>query len=69
MLKIPFDSAFPRICPGKDFALRTIFINIAFILAVFDIEAPAGQKIEPKFHVAAVRCVVFLFFFFFASVL
>jgi len=47
-----------RICPGKWFALRTLFLNIACTLAVFDIEAPAGEKLEPKFHESPVRFVM-----------
>ena len=47
-----------RICPGKVFALRTQFLNIACTLAVFDIEAPAGEKLEPKFREYVVRYVI-----------
>ena len=49
----PFD----RICPGRWFALRVLFLNIACTLAVFDIEAPVGEKLEPKFHESHVRYV------------
>jgi len=48
-----------RICPGRSFALRTLFLNIACALAVFDIEAPAGEKLEPKFRESPARFVVF----------
>jgi len=51
---MPFD----RICPGRWFALRTVFLNIACTLAVFDIEAPAGEKLEPKFHESPIRFVM-----------
>ena len=44
-----------RICPGRWFALRTLFLNIACTLAVFDIEVPPGEKLEPKFHESHVR--------------
>lgn len=63
--EIPFDSIFSRICPGKYFALRFLFLNISRTLAAFDIEPPAGQKIEAEFYEAAIRCVmvpVFLYF-------
>jgi len=39
-----------RICPGRHFAIRTIFLNIACILTLFDIEAPIGEKLEAKFN-------------------
>jgi len=51
---MPVDS----ICPGKWFALRILFLNIACTLAVFDIEAPAGEKLEPKYHESIVRYVM-----------
>jgi len=47
-----------RICPGKLFALRALFLTISCTLAVFDIEAPAGEKLEPKFHESLSRYVV-----------
>jgi len=47
--------AIVRICPGRWFALRSLFINIACTLAVFDIEAPVGEKLEPKFHESHIR--------------
>jgi len=61
--EIPFDSIFLRICPGKYFALRSLFLNISCTLAAFDIEPPAGQKIEVEFYEAAVRCVMVPVFF------
>ena len=39
-----------RICPGKYFALRTLFLNVACTLAVFNIEPPTGEKVEAKFY-------------------
>jgi len=39
-----------RICPGRYFAMRTLFINIACILTIFDIEAPIGEKLEARFN-------------------
>ena len=51
---MPVDS----ICPGRWFALRTLFLNIACTLAVFDIEAPAGEKLEPKFRDSLARYVM-----------
>jgi hypothetical protein len=60
--EIPFDSIFPRICPGKHFALRTLFLDISCTLAAFDIESPAGQPIKVEFHEAAIRCVMVLIF-------
>ena len=47
-----------RICPGRWFAFRTLFLNIACTLAVFDIEAPADEKLEAKFREFAVRYVI-----------
>lgn len=45
----PTRLSFCRICPGRFFALRTIFLNIACILTLFDIEAPLDGVLEPKF--------------------
>ena len=53
---MPFD----RICPGRWFALRVLFLNISCTLAAFDIEAPVGEKPEPKFHESLTRYVVSL---------
>ena len=53
-----FDSIFPRICPGKHFALRPPFLDILCTLTAFDIEPPAGQTIEVKYHEVAIRCVI-----------
>jgi len=47
-----------RVCPGRWFALRALFLDIACTLAVFDIEAPAGEKLEPKFHESLARYVM-----------
>ena len=47
--------SFDRIYPGRHFAVRTLCLNIARILAVFDIEAPAGEKLEAKFDSNFVR--------------
>jgi len=47
-----------RVCPGKHFALRTLFLNIACTLAVFDIAAPADEKLEPKYHENFIRWVI-----------
>jgi len=47
-----------RICPGRSFALWTLFLNIACTLTVFDIKAPAGGKLEPKFHETFVRYIM-----------
>lgn len=44
-----------RICPGKLFALRALFLNIACTLAVFDISAPIGEKLEGKYDEGLVR--------------
>lgn len=52
-VKDPEDRVFgsgKRICPGRYFAMRTLFLNIACILAFFDIEAPAGESLEANFH-------------------
>jgi len=50
-----------KICPGRSFALQTLFLSIACTLAVLDIEAPAGEKLEPEFRGSAVRFAVFCF--------
>ena len=47
-----------RVCPGRQFALRTLFLNIACTLAVFDISAPVGEKLEAKYKEGFVRWVV-----------
>jgi len=57
-VKDPEDRVFGagrRICPGRWFALRSLFLNISSTLAVFDIEAPVGEKIEAKFHESHIR--------------
>ena len=38
-----------RICPGRHFALRALFLNISCTLAVFDISAPTDEKPEAKY--------------------
>lgn len=38
-----------RICPGRYFAMRTIFLNVATILTVFDIRVPLDEKLEPRY--------------------
>ena len=47
-----------RICPGRHFALRTLFLNIACTLAVFDISPPVDEKLEVKYFEGFVRWVV-----------
>ena len=47
-----------RSCPGKHFALGTLFLNIACILAVFDIAAPVDEKLDGKYHEGFFRCVM-----------
>jgi len=37
-----------RVCPGRQFALRTLCLNIACILSVFDIAAPLGKDGQPQ---------------------
>ena len=39
-----------RGCPGRHFALRALFLNIACTLAVFDITEPVGEKLDGKYH-------------------
>ena len=46
-----------RTCPGNHFTLRTLFLNIACILAVFDILVPLGEKLEAKYNEGYARCV------------
>ena len=41
--------SFERICPGRFFALRTIFLNVACTLTLFDIGAPINEKLEANF--------------------
>jgi len=47
---LAFELAFGSACPGKHFGVRSLLLNIACTLAVFDVEAPAGQKLETKFE-------------------
>ena len=47
-----------RTCPGRHFALRTLFLNIACTLAVFEISAPVGEKLEAKYHEGFIRYVL-----------
>jgi len=48
-----------RICPGKFFANRTIFLRVATVLATFNIEPGVNEKgeveSEVKFHEGIVR--------------
>ena len=48
-----------RICPGRHFASRTVFLRIATILATFDIEPGTNDKgeveSEIRFHEGIVR--------------
>ena len=37
-----------RICPGQHFALRTLFLVIACISAVFDIEPAVNERGNPE---------------------
>jgi len=39
-----------RICPGRFFAMRIMFLNVACILTLFDIEAPTNEKLEANFN-------------------
>lgn len=39
-----------RICPGRFFAMRALFLNMACILALFDIEVPVGEKLKVRFN-------------------
>ena len=61
-VKDPEDRVFGssrRICPGKHFANRAIFLRFATILATFDIEPGVNDKgeveSEIKFHESVVR--------------
>lgn len=61
-VKDPEDRVFGssrRICPGKHFASRAIFLRFATILATFDIEPGVNDKgeveSEIKFHESVVR--------------
>ena len=52
-----------RICPGRHFASRTVFLRIVTVLATFDIEPglndKGGVETEIKFHEGVVRYVDF----------
>ena len=37
-----------RICPGRFFAIKVVFISIARVLATFDILPPVDEKGEPR---------------------
>lgn len=37
-----------RICPGRFFAIKVVFISIARVLAAFDILPPVDEKGEPR---------------------
>jgi len=49
------DTSLYRICPGRHFAMRTLFLNIACILLLFDIKAPVDGTLEAEFHEMLVR--------------
>jgi len=38
---------FPRICPGKHFALRTFYLFVSSVSAVFDIEPAVNEHGNP----------------------
>jgi hypothetical protein len=40
--------AIPRICPGRHFALRTVYIIVACVLSVFDIEPALDEDGKPQ---------------------
>jgi hypothetical protein len=46
---VVLNSAPDRVCPGRHFATRTLFLNIACILTLLDIKALPGEKLEAKF--------------------
>lgn len=51
-----------RICPGRYFALDTLFVNVACVLHVFDIQPPIGDdglpiKVEHVQSDTFVSCV------------
>ena len=39
-----------RICPGRHYAEAVVFINLAFILHVFDVSAPRASNNQPIVH-------------------
>ena len=41
-----------RICPGRDFADISLYLNIAMSLSVFDITKPPGSNLEARFTAA-----------------
>ena len=47
-----------RTCPGRHFAIRTLFLNIAYTLAVFDITPPVGEQLEAKYQESFIRSVM-----------
>ena len=47
-----------QVCPGRHFALRTLFLNISYTLSVFDISAPTSEKLEAKFEESTIRYVL-----------
>jgi len=44
-----------RICPGRHFALRTLFLDIACTLSAFDILPPVDEKLEVKYSENLIR--------------
>jgi len=51
-----------RICPGKYFALRTVYMVVACVLSVFDIGPVLDEDGTPRipeidFGSASIRCV------------
>jgi len=51
-----------RICPGKYFALRTVYMVVACVLSVFDIGPVLDEEGNPQipeieFSSASIRCV------------
>jgi len=46
----------PRVCPGKQFALRTLYLFVACVSAVFDVEPALDEDGNPKIPEAEFTC-------------
>ena len=50
-----------RLCPGRFFARRSMWANIAGILAAFDIVPIEGAPPEEKYSSGMISCVILVF--------
>ena len=53
----------PRTCPGKQFALRTVYLVVACVLSAFDIGPALDEDGNPQMPKAEFHCVTVRYVF------